>query len=244
LALARTLGCSNAAAPLIAFIDDDTVLAPDYLATAVGFLAAHPQVAAVSGRISPDFEVSPPSWIHEFNTLLALRDFGDQALISCPPTGANTLPEYPRFAPVGVNICRREFFNRFRENCDKHPVHFSFGRNANSLASGEDNDFIISIIRSGAQVAYCPELQITHIIPERRLTPNYLGRLNRASSKTWLQVLLLNGISSWPAISRWTLPLRKLRAWFSYRAWRGPREWIRWQGACGHFEGRAAINHD
>jgi glycosyltransferase involved in cell wall biosynthesis len=239
LALARKLGADAATSALIAFIDDDTVLAPDYLAAATAFLAHHTDVGAVSGRLSPEFEVPPPPWIREFNSLLALRDFGPTPLLSALISDAGAPLAYPEFAPIGPNVCRRNSFQRFLQQCEKNPVHFQFGRKGASLASGEDNDFVISVLKAGERVAYCPDMHLTHLIPARRIDSDYLARLNRASSRTWVQVLLLNGISSWPSVPAWTVPLRKLRAWFTYRAWRGPLERIRWQGACGHFEGRA-----
>ena len=33
-----------------------------------------------------------------------------------------------------------------------------------------------------------------------------------------------------------------MKAWFTFRAWRGPAERIRWQGAIGQFEGRATLS--
>jgi hypothetical protein len=50
--------------------------------------------------------------------------------------------------------------------------------------------------------------------------------------------LTLHGICPWPAIAGWTVPLRQLKAWITYRAWSGPAARIRWQGACGHFDNR------
>ena len=32
--------------------------------------------------------------------------------------------------------------------------------------------------------------------------------------------------------------LRQFKAWFGHRAWTSPAARIRWQGACGHYEGR------
>lgn len=239
LALARTIGFSASRAPLIAFVDDDTVLAPDYLTSGIALLELHPSVAAISGRIRPEFEVPPPEWVTDFNALLAIRDFGSDTLISDP----NTRDVYPQFAPVGVNICRREFFEQYVHACESDSTHLDFGRKGTSLASGEDNDFIMSVLRSGAQVAYCPTMWVTHLLPARRLETKYLGRLNRASSRTWEQVLWLNGFTDRPRIANWTVPVRQYRAWWRCRTWRGPREWIRWQGACGHFEGRVAATN-
>jgi hypothetical protein len=71
------------------------------------------------------------------------------------------------------------------------------------------------------------------------LSPGYLARLNRGIQKSWMQVLSLHEANPWPQIPNWTVPLRKFKAWIRHRAWSGPIGQIRWQGACGHFEGRA-----
>ena len=74
------------------------------------------------------------------------------------------------------------------------------------------------------------------------LTEAYQQRLARASFRDFVQVLDLHGIRPWTAIAAWTVPLRCLKAWVAFKAWRGPAERIRWQGAIGQFEGRAAIS--
>lgn len=56
-----------------------------------------------------------------------------------------------------------------------------------------------------------------------------------------VQVLHRRGANPSPPIAPWTVPLRQLKAWFAYRAWAGPAEFIRWQGACGRFEGPADL---
>jgi hypothetical protein len=111
-------------------------------------------------------------------------------------------------------------------------------RKGTELTSSGDNDIVIHVLRAGWDVAYFPELALIHLIPSERLAPGYLARLNRGIQKSWMQVLLRHGLSDWPPIPRWTVPLRKLKAWFTHRAWSGPAARIRWQGACGHFEGR------
>jgi hypothetical protein len=69
---------------------------------------------------------------------------------------------------------------------------------------------------------------------------DYLARLNRGIAKSWMQVLRKHDANPWSPIAPWTVPLRQFKAWFTHRAWSGPAEFIRWQGACGHFEGRGA----
>ena len=37
-------------------------------------------------------------------------------------------------------------------------------------------------------------------------------------------------------------PIRKIRAYFNMKAWQSPASYIKWQGACGTFEGQATLN--
>src|SRR5690349_21927962 len=66
LTAARRRGLSEARAPLCVLVDDDNILAPDYLAQAARLAAAHPRVGAFGGRSVPEFEVPPPDWAREF----------------------------------------------------------------------------------------------------------------------------------------------------------------------------------
>ncbi|MBA3848428.1 MAG: family 2 glycosyl transferase [Opitutus sp.] len=238
LALARLTGIRAAAGDCIAALDDDTVMEPDYLAAGLDHLDRNPRCASVSGRLRGEFESPPPAWIGEFHTLLALRDLGERIITAEFPAGEPP-GNYPDCAPLGANLSRRDVCLDYFSAWERDASRRTLGRNAGSLASGEDNDFALFVLKSGRSVAYLPAMRLLHLIPARRLDPDYLARLNHASQRTWTHVLLMNGISPWPAIPRWTVPLRQAKAWFSCRAWNGPVERIRWRGACGHFEGRA-----
>jgi hypothetical protein len=37
------------------------------------------------------------------------------------------------------------------------------------------------------------------------------------------------------------VPLRKLKAYFTYKAWENEPNYIKWKGACGMFEGLAKL---
>jgi hypothetical protein len=114
-------------------------------------------------------------------------------------------------------------------------------RKGGSLSSGGDNDIVLSVLEAGWEVGYFPRLRLTHLIPAARTSREYLGRLNHGSTRSWVQVLARHGIRPWKAVPRWTVPARKLRAWWRYRAWRDPAAYVRWCGACGNFEGRAEL---
>src|SRR5690606_27179320 len=102
-----------------------------------------------------------------------------------------------------------------------------------SLTSGEDNDLVIYALNQGYRVGYFPNLELTHLIDKRRLNKKYLAKLNFQSSKSWIKVLSMHNICPWKPIASWTKPLRKLKSFFTYKAWRGPAEYIKWRGTCG-----------
>ena len=108
--------------------------------------------------------------------------------------------------------------------------------------SGGDNDLVMTILETGLAVSYLPNLQLTHIIPSGRMQRAYLGTLNRAIARSWVRVLAIHGIRPWLPVAKSTVPLRQTKSWFRTRAWNRPASWIRWQGACGHFEGLADLN--
>ena len=115
-------------------------------------------------------------------------------------------------------------------------------RIGNSLSSGGDNEIIISVLRQNYAIAYFPDLMLQHVIPESRFSASYLARLNYASSKSWITLLLNYDMCPWGKISTFTVKLRKLKAWLKLKAWKGPVEYIKWQGACGTFEGLSNLN--
>lgn len=239
LSFARRRGLAEARAPFVVLVDDDNVLAPDYLAQVHRLFAEHPAVGALGGRSLPEFECQPEEWQKEFFSLLALRDLGDTPLISAGlrPNGS-ACNVYPSFAPIGAGMAlRREASAAWLEQaCASRFTD----RRGQSLTSAGDNDLGLTIMGAGWQVAYFPQLSLTHLIPAARLEPSYLGRLNRGIQKSWMQVLSRHRANPWAPIAPWTLPLRTAKAWFAYRAWSGRPAYIRWQGACGHFEGRAS----
>lgn len=238
---ARRRGLHASHAGLVVFVDDDNVLAPDYLDQLVRIFTAHPQLGALGGKNLPEFEVPPPDWWQpEFDELLACRDLGDQSLLATDRREQKTgCRIYPDFAPVGAGMAlRRAAVQAWLED----PAASSLpDRRSTDLSSGGDNDIVLSILRAGWEIGYFPQLRLTHLIPVGRLERAYLARLKRGIARSWVRVLHRHDANPWPPVSVWSVPLRQLKAWFAYRAWVGPAEYIHWQGACGHFEGLADL---
>ena len=239
LTAARMRGFATAGGGFAVLVDDDNVLAPDYLAQVLALFAAHPPVGALGGRSFPEFEREPPDWTREFFPLLALRDPGEAPLVSrgLRPPGAGR-NEYPAYAPIGAGMAlRRAAWTAWLEARRGDAAALS-DRRGGELTSSGDNDIVLCALRVGWEVAYFPQLTLTHLIPASRLQPEYLARLNRGIQKSWMQVLLLHDACPWPALSPAGAALRKGKAWFAHHPWTSPAARIRYHGVCGHFEGR------
>lgn len=236
LTAARCRGIIESRGDIVVFVDDDNVLNADFLREVTRIFSAHPEVGAIGGKITPEFESKPEPWVHDFFPLLALRDLGAAKMIAGlerAPGGSHFL--YPGCAPVGAGMTlRRDAAHQWLAKAGSALPD----RRGVELSSSGDNDIVLTLLHAGWKVGYFPELTLTHLIPAARLEPAYLARLNRGIQCSWQRVLARHQASAWPPIPPWTVPMRGLKAWFNYRAWTGPAAHIRWQGACGHFEGR------
>lgn len=238
---ARRRGIAETRGEFIVFVDDDNVLAPDYLDQVAAIFFAHPKLGALGGKSVGEFETPRPAWWQpEFDGLLALRDLGAApqlcASLHDARTGRN---EYPPCAPIGAGMAlRHAALDAWLADATTAALP---DRRGGALSSSGDNDIVLSVLRAGWSVGYFPALALTHLIPSGRVQPDYLARLNRGIASSWVQVLHKHDANPWPPIAPWTVPLRQLKAWFAYHAWTGPAAHIRWQGACGHFEGLARL---
>jgi len=242
LTQARLCGFRASTANLLVFVDDDNVLEATYLAEVVRVLQAHPALGAIAGKSLPQFEVEPEPWISQYQSILALRDFGEVPLTTDGNFGALTAESYPYFAPCGAGMAlRKPLFATYTAQVARNPNRLNLGRSGQQLTSGEDNDIVLSLLTAGWGVGYFPQLKLTHLIAAHRLQPDYLARLNYAIARSWVQVLGIHGIHPWKKIPVWTVFLRQLRAALQYQPWRDRDAYVRWRGACGTFVGQSLL---
>ena len=240
LTYARLCGIAAAKGPLLVWVDDDNVLDEGYLEAALVSFSANPRLGAAGGPSLPCYITPPPEWFVEGLVPLGCRHHGDVPLLM---SWRYQSPHYPPAAPIGAGlVIRREAIRLWADQLQRDPRRRAFGRTGHSLRSGEDNDINLTLLANGWDLAYLPQLRLSHLIPSGRLTEAYQQRLARASFRDFVQVLDLHGIRPWNAIAASSVPLRSLKAWFTFMAWRGPAERIRWQGAIGQFEGRASLS--
>src|SRR5262249_42758567 len=145
LSFGRLKGIARSRADLLIFIDDDNVLAPDYLANAVRILAGRPRLGLGGGRSIPGWESAAPpgDWVADSYRNLALRDLGDGEILSV----LSHPPSYPACAPIGAGmIARREALRAWAQSClaDGSPT----GRRGSELTSGEDCDMVMAALHA------------------------------------------------------------------------------------------------
>jgi glycosyltransferase involved in cell wall biosynthesis len=233
LTYARLNGIKEAKGSIIVMVDDDNILDTDYLEKALHIFKHHPNLGAIGGKSIPLFEIDPPEWLSTFYSNLALRDLGNDIIIE------RWRNKYPDSAPIGAGMVLRKTVLQSYVTKVSSGKSIIADRTAASLSSGGDNDIVIEVLKSGWDVGYFPVLKLSHIIPAKRMQVNYLARLVNNTNKSWIQLLNSHAICPWSKIAKWTIPLRKTKAWFNYKAWQGKANYITWRGACGTFDGLA-----
>lgn len=239
---ARLRGLAEAAGEILVFVDDDNLLDENYLRLAVAALANDPTLGAAGGKSIARYEAPPPAWFDGLGIDLACRDLGDTAQHASWKGVDLAQRSYPACAPIGAGlVIRRAVFQAYATAVADSAGRLALGRRGADLASGEDNDMVMTVLEQGWRVAYLPELRLEHVIPAGRLARNYLANYAYSSTRTWVRVLDVHGISPWKPIDPRSVKLRKVRAYLTQRAWSGPAAYVLWRGACGQFDGRADV---
>jgi glycosyltransferase involved in cell wall biosynthesis len=184
---ARLRGLSESIGHLLVFVDDDTILAAEYLSLALALSARHPQLGAFgTGTLEPEFEVTLPAELVTRAHLLGLRTIdstrwsNNPSDCSCRPWGAG-LCVTPEVAMAYAGLASRLGLN--------HVV----GRRGQRLFAGEDDLFAWAASSVGKWFGLFPELRVTHLIPTERTKHDYFVRLihDHSFSHSLLRYMLI-----------------------------------------------------
>jgi glycosyltransferase involved in cell wall biosynthesis len=187
---ARLRGIAESAGRLLIFVDDDNVLAADYLERADSLAGSWPELGVFgSGTLEPEFETPPPPQVEPLLPMLALR--------SVPTAQCANKSTETQCIPWGAGLCvRREIATAYAALVKELSMS-ALGRSGERLFCGEDDVFSFLASKKGSCFGIFPELRITHLISARRLTENYFVRLVRdhAYSHTVLRYRLFGELT-------------------------------------------------
>ena len=162
LSRARNTGWRAARTDFIAFLDDDAMADPDWLASGLhSFQTVRPMPAAMTGPIRLAWEQSAPVWLTtNIQGCLGRLDFGADARKF---GGTETLFGANCFFHRGI----LERFGGFNER---------LGRLNTVLLSGEETLLQRQIENAGECLWYDPQASIRHWVAATRITPGWFYR--------------------------------------------------------------------
>jgi len=168
---ARLRGIAEAEGGLLVFVDDDNILAPDYLehATAIPVSYSHVSVFG-AGNLEPEFEEEPEPVVKPWLGMFEKRSVSR-------PTWTNNVTDY-FCTPWGAGLCvPKGFATRYSQIVGELRISNVLDRNGQSLFCGGDDLFSWLSVGSDTGFGIFPELRIRHLIPAGRVRQDYLVQL-------------------------------------------------------------------
>jgi glycosyltransferase involved in cell wall biosynthesis len=159
----RNAGIAVASAPIIAFFDDDVRVARDWIRTLKQAFDEHPDVDFVGGKVLPQWESPPPSWLTDAHwSPLAIVDYGPEMV---------RVTAERQLCLVSANLAvRRELFDAVGLFSPE------LQRVKDSIGSMEDHELLMRCWRAGRQGLYVPALIASTSVPANRMKKRYHRR--------------------------------------------------------------------
>ena len=164
---ARLRGFAETTGEIIVLVDDDNVLAPDYLEQAVRIAKEYPQMGTWSGAIELVLEPGSPQPAEKLRGLLCERKV-ERAVWS---------NDRSHFAatPWGAGECiRREVAKAYADKVAREPRRRQLDLQGKDLVYGGDTDIAYTGCEMGYAMGVFPELKVKHLTPPSRCTEEYL----------------------------------------------------------------------
>jgi glycosyltransferase involved in cell wall biosynthesis len=160
---------------IVAFVDDDHRVDPNYPLAVWKAFANFPEASLVCGRIVPDWTGEEPAWVHNetFFPIYPLPvpryDQGQQGrwigLEGPLPGGGN------------LAICK-EVFDQIGGFSPE------LGPKGHDLGGSEDSEFVLRALKNGFRLRYAPEILQYHYVDLKRLTLWYIMKKAYKRSQT------------------------------------------------------------
>lgn len=204
LANARLRGIAEAATELIVWVDDDNLLAPDYLERALELERAWPRLGAWGcGDFTPEWETPPPPDFAPYLDYLAVGRIERDRWSNQPFDYAAM--------PAGAGLCCRLAVARaYADSVRGDARRRQLGRTGAGLGACEDFDLALHAIDLGFGTGVFNRLGLTHLMPSARVKEDYLLRLVEGHARSTVLLMALRDPVFRPPVHNWKT---RLRAW-------------------------------
>lgn len=201
LSFARNRGVAESRAEIVAFIDDDAVAEPTWLAELLSAYEQHPEAACVGGNVALRFppERKPAWYSHKLDAYLSGHDL--------PPLQARSSKDFP----IGTNISFRK--SVLQQLGGFHPLLGARPLGRIKL-QGDETQLCLRMLKQGMTIRSHPPARVVHAVTPNRLRKEYF--LGLAKGNGYVQIILDNdgaiGVSTTEQLEKY------VRRWF--RRWR------------------------
>jgi GT2 family glycosyltransferase len=203
LTSARLAGFAAARGAIIVLVDDDNVLAPDYLSQALALAAEYPRLGAWSGNVvlefAPDAVPPPAAW----RSNLTERKITQDKI-------SNEREDHDS-TPWGAGLCvRREVAQAYATELAGNPLRRELDLQGQTLLYGGDTDIAYVGCACGYSKGVFARLTLQHLIPAQRCTTAYLEKsMEGHAYSSVLHGFILGG----PVPTYLTSPVWRAKAW-------------------------------
>jgi len=151
-------GIREARGNILAFMDDDVTVHPNWLHNLTAALSKD-EWAGAGGRIMPEWTFSPPRWLS-----------ADSRHAAGPLVGFDPSPNAGRLkeAPIGTNMAfRKDMFEKYGY------FRIDLGPRPGSEIRNEDTEFGDRLLSGGERLRYEPSALVFHPVTSNRINKEY-----------------------------------------------------------------------
>jgi glycosyltransferase involved in cell wall biosynthesis len=160
LSHARARGFHETTADWIAYVDDDNLLADDWLSGMADAIGRKPDAGGFGGRVILDWAEAPPSYLQQLGWCFAEQDHGLE------------MREIDNLVGAGMVLRRAALLD------SGWPEHLLLeDRVGTKLLSGGDVEMVQRVRLAGHQLWYTPRPVLKHVIGAERMRREYVCRL-------------------------------------------------------------------